>query len=156
MQRSGIARKVRLTVPHFVALGHILHASDMIATVPERLARALAEPFGLVWRTHPAALPEIAINCSGTHAFTAIRPTSGCALWCSKASAPEGAETAIGRRLRPYRLPREAAPSDATGKPEADNAASTPRSPLPHPTDRSTHRDPTTRSTPASIHRREP
>jgi DNA-binding transcriptional LysR family regulator len=62
LERGGVTRKVRLTVPHFVAVGHILHHSDMVATVPERLAWALAEPFGLAYASHPAALPEIAIN----------------------------------------------------------------------------------------------
>jgi DNA-binding transcriptional LysR family regulator len=59
---QGIARHVRLTVPHFVAVGHILRSTRMIATVPERLAQSIAEPFGLVWRPHPVALPEVAIN----------------------------------------------------------------------------------------------
>ena len=60
--RAGVARQVRLTVPHFVAIGHILQDSDLIATVPERLAQKLAEPFGLSWVRHPAKLPPIAIN----------------------------------------------------------------------------------------------
>ena len=34
----------------------------MIATVPERLAERLVEPFGLAYVPHPAKLPEIAIN----------------------------------------------------------------------------------------------
>jgi DNA-binding transcriptional LysR family regulator len=59
---QGIARRVRLTVPHFVAVGHILRSTQMIATVPERLAQSIAEPFELVWRPHPVALPEVAIN----------------------------------------------------------------------------------------------
>lgn len=62
MERSGVVRKVLLTVPHFVAVGHILQHSDMVATVPERLAQALVGPFGLVYVKHPASLPEIAIN----------------------------------------------------------------------------------------------
>jgi DNA-binding transcriptional LysR family regulator len=62
LERSGIARNVRLTVPHFVAVGHILHHTDMVATVPERLALALAGPFELAYVSHPATLPEIAIN----------------------------------------------------------------------------------------------
>lgn len=62
LQRSGVQRRVRLTVPHFVAVGHILSATDMIATVPERLAEKLAAPFGLRHLHHPAALPEVAIN----------------------------------------------------------------------------------------------
>ena len=62
MAAQGVARRVRLTVPHFVAIGHILRSTPMIATVPERLAQSIAEPFGLVWRTHPVPLPKIAIN----------------------------------------------------------------------------------------------
>jgi DNA-binding transcriptional LysR family regulator len=62
LQRSGIERKVRLTVPHFVAVGHILSRSDLVATVPERLAEKMVAPFGLRYVTHPAPLPEVAIN----------------------------------------------------------------------------------------------
>ena len=62
LDRSGVARTVVLTVPHFVAVGHLLQHSDLVATVPERLAQALAGPFELAYVKHPAALPEIAIN----------------------------------------------------------------------------------------------
>lgn len=62
LERSGIVRKVRLTVPHFVAVGHILQHTDMVATVPERLAQALVQPFNLSYVSHPATLPEVAIN----------------------------------------------------------------------------------------------
>jgi DNA-binding transcriptional LysR family regulator len=62
LQRSGVARTVRLTVPHYVSVGHILQGSDMIATVPDRLADRLVEPFNLVKVPHPAKLPDVAIN----------------------------------------------------------------------------------------------
>lgn len=62
LRRSGVERKVALTVPHFVAVGHILQATDLVATVPERLAGRMTEPFGLVSVPHPATLPEVAIN----------------------------------------------------------------------------------------------
>eukprot|EP00611_Tribonema_gayanum_P029020 TRINITY_DN7654_c0_g1_i2.p6 TRINITY_DN7654_c0_g1~~TRINITY_DN7654_c0_g1_i2.p6 ORF type:complete len:224 (-),score=58.86 TRINITY_DN7654_c0_g1_i2:1122-1793(-) len=62
LDRQGIARRIRLRLPHFVAVGHILAASDMIATVPARFAEKIAEPFGLRVVDHPAKLPEIAIN----------------------------------------------------------------------------------------------
>ena len=62
LDRSGVQRHVRLRVPHFVAVGHLLHASDMIATVPERYARRYAEPFNLSYVSHPIALPKIGIN----------------------------------------------------------------------------------------------
>jgi DNA-binding transcriptional LysR family regulator len=62
LRRSGVERKVMLTVPHFVAVGHILQAADLVATVPERLAQRMTEPFSLVAVPHPARLPEVAIN----------------------------------------------------------------------------------------------
>jgi DNA-binding transcriptional LysR family regulator len=62
LQRAGAERIVRLTVPHFVGVGHILQSTDLVATVPEKLAQRLVEPFGLTYLHHPVRLPEIAIN----------------------------------------------------------------------------------------------
>jgi DNA-binding transcriptional LysR family regulator len=62
IKRAGVDRQVRLTVPHFIGVGHILQGSDLVATVPERLAKHLVEPFGLRHVPHPVKLPEVAIN----------------------------------------------------------------------------------------------
>ena len=62
IQKAGIDRTVRLTVPHFVSVGHILQRTPLLATVPERLAQTLTEPFGLAFRPHPVKLPEVPIN----------------------------------------------------------------------------------------------
>lgn len=62
LARQKIARRVRLRVPHFVAVGHILAASELIATVPARFAAKVAGPFGLVAQPHPAQLPAIDIT----------------------------------------------------------------------------------------------
>jgi DNA-binding transcriptional LysR family regulator len=62
LQRSGIERSVQLTVPHYVSVGHILQGSDLVTTVPEKLADRLLEPFGLTKVAHPAKLPDVAIN----------------------------------------------------------------------------------------------
>jgi DNA-binding transcriptional LysR family regulator len=62
LDRMGIQRRMRLVVPHFIAVGHILQSTDLIATVPERFAVRCEGPFGLVSSPHPANLPEIAIN----------------------------------------------------------------------------------------------
>jgi len=62
LEHSGVRRKVRLRVPHFVAVGHILQETDMVATVPERFAQRCTGPFGLKYVSHPVKLPEIAIN----------------------------------------------------------------------------------------------
>lgn len=62
IRRAGVERTVRLTIPHFVSLGHLLKRTDMVATVTERLAESLVEPFDLTFLPHPVDLPEIAIN----------------------------------------------------------------------------------------------
>jgi DNA-binding transcriptional LysR family regulator len=43
-------------------VGHLLRRTDMVATVTERLAESLVEPFDLTYLPHPVELPEIAIN----------------------------------------------------------------------------------------------
>lgn len=62
LARSGIARIVRLRLPHFVAVPYIVSASDLVVTVTEKLAERAAERFGLMIRSHPVDLPEIQIN----------------------------------------------------------------------------------------------
>jgi DNA-binding transcriptional LysR family regulator len=62
IRRAGIQRTVRLTVPHFVGVGHLLQRTDLVATVTERLAHSLGAPFALTTRPHPVDLPEVAIN----------------------------------------------------------------------------------------------
>lgn len=62
LAKRGLRRRVRLTVPHFVAMGHLLSQTDLLATVPERLAQALLDPFGLVAKPTPVALPEASIS----------------------------------------------------------------------------------------------
>lgn len=62
MQKKGVERQMRLQVPHFVAVGHILQNSDLIATVPERLAQRCEGPFQLVSSPLPIKLPDIAIH----------------------------------------------------------------------------------------------
>ncbi|MBI4984580.1 MAG: LysR family transcriptional regulator, partial [Rhodocyclales bacterium] len=37
IERAGIKRRIRLRLPHFVALADILESSDLVATVPEAL-----------------------------------------------------------------------------------------------------------------------
>lgn len=62
MLKKGIQRQMQLQVPHFVAVGHILQTSDLIATVPERFAQRCEEPFQLVSSPLPVKLPDIAIH----------------------------------------------------------------------------------------------
>jgi DNA-binding transcriptional LysR family regulator len=55
-------RKVRLTVPHYVALGDVLQHSNLIATVPERFALRIVKPFDLTMRDLPIKLDNSAIH----------------------------------------------------------------------------------------------
>jgi len=64
LERQGLQRHIRLTVPHYVALGDVLGHSDLIATVPERFAQRVTGPFALTTR----ALP-LAFNGSAIHQF---------------------------------------------------------------------------------------
>jgi DNA-binding transcriptional LysR family regulator len=62
LERAGIHRKMKLVVPHFIAVGHILQSTDLISNLPERFAQRCEAPFGLLTSPHPARLPDIAIN----------------------------------------------------------------------------------------------
>jgi DNA-binding transcriptional LysR family regulator len=62
LQRRGIRRTVRLRVPHFVAVGHILQTTDLIAVVPQAYAARTLEPFGLESMPCPVKIPDIVIN----------------------------------------------------------------------------------------------
>ncbi|HEY9095456.1 MAG TPA: LysR family transcriptional regulator, partial [Hydrogenophaga sp.] len=53
---------MRRLVPRFIAMGHRLQSTDLIATLPERFAERSKGPFDLVVSPHPLDLPEIAIN----------------------------------------------------------------------------------------------
>ena len=106
IRRAGVERSVRLTVPHFVSVGHILRRSDMLATVTERLAQGLAEPFDLHFLPHPVALPEVAINVFW-HAKVHRSPAH---LWLrglvfdlfgeDKAHSPLAAQAAVATKAR--------------------------------------------------------
>ncbi|WP_175687562.1 LysR family transcriptional regulator [Burkholderia multivorans] len=62
IQRAGVHRNVRLRVPHFVAVGHILQTTDMIAVVPEAYAARTLAPFDLRSAPCPVKIPDITIN----------------------------------------------------------------------------------------------
>jgi DNA-binding transcriptional LysR family regulator len=101
LQRGGIERFVRLTIPHYVSLGHILQTSDLIATVPERLADRLIEPFGLAKVAHPAKLPDLAINVfwhAKYHRSPANRWLRGIVFDLFGGDAGPGSDRAPGRQ----------------------------------------------------------
>lgn len=62
LEKGNRKRKLQLVVPHFIAVGHILSTTDLVATVPERFAERCKAPFDLVAQPHPVRLPEIPIH----------------------------------------------------------------------------------------------
>jgi len=62
IERRAVRRNVRLSVPHFIALGHILASTDLIATVPERYVRESMAPFKLTYLPLPVPVPEFDVN----------------------------------------------------------------------------------------------
>ena len=62
IQRAGHQRNVHLRVPHFVAVGHILQTTDLVAVVPEAYAARTLAPFNLVSAPCPVKIPDITIN----------------------------------------------------------------------------------------------
>ena len=62
IDKKGFSRRIRLRVPHFVALADVLESSDLMATVPEVFARRSARRFQLSYRAHPVELPTIEIR----------------------------------------------------------------------------------------------
>jgi DNA-binding transcriptional LysR family regulator len=61
-ERARVRRNVKLQVPHFIAVGRILQATDMIAVVPEAYACHALESGGLASAPCPIELPAITIN----------------------------------------------------------------------------------------------
>lgn len=58
LAERGLRRRVVITLPHFLAAIALVEASDLVVTLPERLARALAPP-GLLIRPPPVPLAPL-------------------------------------------------------------------------------------------------
>ncbi len=62
LQQLGLERRIRLAVPDYVALGHVLLQTDLIATVPARFAERICATLALEQRRVPVQLPESVIH----------------------------------------------------------------------------------------------
>jgi DNA-binding transcriptional LysR family regulator len=58
LAERGLRRRIVITMPHFLAALAVVAASDLVVTLPERLARALAPP-GLLIRPPPVPLAPL-------------------------------------------------------------------------------------------------
>src|ERR1700733_2085604 len=71
LQELGHARKVAVTVPHYIDALHLVAQSELIGVIPERLARAYASSLGLVTQEIPldvGTFEEYLLHPAHTHA----------------------------------------------------------------------------------------
>lgn len=62
LARAGVGPSVRFRVPHFTAVPYMVASSDLVVTVPQKLAERAALPFGLEWIVPPLELPALQTN----------------------------------------------------------------------------------------------
>lgn len=62
IEKQGIQRKVKLRVPTYASLEHLLRATDLVATVPEALVQPNIHPLALAYSKHPVSLPRLSID----------------------------------------------------------------------------------------------
>lgn len=62
MSHAGARRKVRLRVPSFLSVPQIVSQTDLMATVPEKLAQQCAKALGLHVLAHPVDMPAFELK----------------------------------------------------------------------------------------------
>lgn len=62
LAKAGVQASSRYRVPHFTAVPYMVGTSELVVTVPQKLAERAAGPFGLAWRTPPLDLPPLQTN----------------------------------------------------------------------------------------------
>ncbi|MFU1905443.1 LysR family transcriptional regulator [Bordetella avium] len=62
LERAGVVLQEQFSVPHFAAVPYIVSTTDLLATVPEKLAASAAPRFGLQVLTLPIKVPLLQTN----------------------------------------------------------------------------------------------
>ena len=62
LEKAGIKASAHFTVPHFVAVPYIISSTDLLVTVPQKLAESSAAPFKLQYIKPPLRLPSLQTN----------------------------------------------------------------------------------------------
>ena len=62
LDQAGILEQVKFSIPHFTAVPYIVSHSDLMVTVPQKLAESAALPFKLVHHKHPLKLDSLQTN----------------------------------------------------------------------------------------------
>lgn len=61
LSKRGLKRSISVTVPHFLSMPVLVQSSDMICTLPRRMANLYADHFRLKVHTVPLRIPEFPI-----------------------------------------------------------------------------------------------
>lgn len=62
LEKAGVALDAHFSVPHFSAVPHIVSATDLLATVPQKLADSVAAHFELGLLAPPLRVPALQTN----------------------------------------------------------------------------------------------
>jgi DNA-binding transcriptional LysR family regulator len=62
LEKAGIKGSAHFTVPHFAAVPYIVSSTDLLVTVPQKLAESAATPFKLIYIKPPLRLPSLQTN----------------------------------------------------------------------------------------------
>ena len=62
LEKAGIKASSHFTVPHFVSVPYIISSTDLLVTVPQKLAESSAGPFKLQYIKPPLRLPSLQTN----------------------------------------------------------------------------------------------
>lgn len=62
LEKAGIQASASFCVPHFTAVPYIVSVTDLIVTVPQKLAERAATPFNLIYIRPPLRLPSLQTN----------------------------------------------------------------------------------------------
>jgi DNA-binding transcriptional LysR family regulator len=62
LEKAGVRPQTRYRVPHFTAVPYIVSSTDLVVTVPQKLAERAAAPFKLQYLRPPMRLPTLQTN----------------------------------------------------------------------------------------------
>ncbi|AHV93751.1 lysR-type regulatory protein [Bordetella holmesii 30539] len=62
LERAGVSLADQFSVPHFAAVPYIVSTTDLLATVPQKLAASAASHFGLQMMTPPLKVASLQTN----------------------------------------------------------------------------------------------
>jgi DNA-binding transcriptional LysR family regulator len=62
LEKAGVRASTKFSVPHFTAVPYVVSASDLVVTVPQKLAERAAGPFHLEYCRPPLRLPALQTN----------------------------------------------------------------------------------------------